>query len=448
MLLYFIIVASSFITTTSFSLIVPTKYSDDVISKEKDNLMLLTIIFRIGMFILFATLGSSTRQHFIKIPSLLSTRKVSIIINHKDFFQGISSFRRNNAQRPRLNMVMSCCGDDVVTTTTRTMIMNYRGGETTSIDDNKVHSSNSSYCHQVYIAVGSNLGNRYDNIRKALALLEETSTINQNDANEKIYHNHNIRIVRTSFLYETAPMYVTDQPKFLNGVIEIETSLLPFDLLHRMKEIEKIIGRDLEASKNHRYGPRPIDLDILLFNNITTKDLPITKNDSTDNKLYEKNHPVIMDTEILSIPHPRMLERDFVLIPLLDIIGRDVTHPIMNITMFEAFNQLCDGTNGGSTPSVTRVIPLPNNRFISFHNGTIIMGILNVTPDSFSDGGTLSIQTSINQAIQMINDGANIIDIGGESTRPGAKEIIMDEELNRTIPVIIGIRKGMFKKRK
>ena len=77
-------------------------------------------------------------------------------------------------------------------------------------------------------------------------------------------------------------------------------------------------------------------------------------------------------------------------------------------------------------------------------NETIIMGILNVTPDSFSDGGKLkgSVDMSVNVALRMEQDGAGIIDIGGESTRPGAKEILVEEEIRRTVPVIRKLRKG------
>ncbi|WP_035480730.1 dihydropteroate synthase [Aliagarivorans marinus] len=71
----------------------------------------------------------------------------------------------------------------------------------------------------------------------------------------------------------------------------------------------------------------------------------------------------------------------------------------------------------------------------------IVMGILNVTPDSFSDGGSyLNIDSAVQQALKMLDDGAEIIDIGGESTRPGAPEVSLDEELSRTIPVIEAIR--------
>jgi dihydropteroate synthase len=79
-------------------------------------------------------------------------------------------------------------------------------------------------------------------------------------------------------------------------------------------------------------------------------------------------------------------------------------------------------------------------------NETIVMGILNVTPDSFSDGGqwSSSIEQAARRALEMVQEGAGIIDIGGESTRPGAKEVAVEEEIQRTIAVIERIRQGTY----
>lgn len=85
-----------------------------------------------------------------------------------------------------------------------------------------------------------------------------------------------------------------------------------------------------------------------------------------------------------------------------------------------------------------------NNKTISLGKNTIIMGILNTTPDSFSDGGLFnSKESGLKQAVKMANDGAGIIDIGGESSRPGAKKINLIEEINRTIPIIKLIRQEL-----
>lgn len=279
--------------------------------------------------------------------------------------------------------------------------------EEASVSSDKLESS-SNECivdtgktFQVYLAVGSNLGHRYSNIQKALRLLNQ-------------------KVVRTSFLYETAPMYVLDQPPFLNGVVEIATDLEPEELLHHIKHVESELGRDFKTIRN---GPRPIDLDILLV----TKD----------------GMPVIMDTPALTIPHPRIPERDFVLIPLQDLENEDETllHPILNTTIGELYEQFCNRSET-KNPSAIRVLPLPRDRYLYF-NATLIMGILNVTPDSFSDGGRYnSVDAAVKRAVEMVHKGADVIDIGGESTRPGAPEVAIEEELQRTIPVIQAIRKG------
>src|SRR5699024_2678519 len=100
-----------------------------------------------------------------------------------------------------------------------------------------------------------------------------------------------IAIIKKSSVYKTAPVGYTDQANFLNMVIEVETSLLPLDLLEVCQSIEKQLGRRREI----RFGPRTIDLDILIYNQENRK------------------------TARLTLPHPRMYERAFVLIPLDEI---------------------------------------------------------------------------------------------------------------------------------
>jgi len=83
-----------------------------------------------------------------------------------------------------------------------------------------------------------------------------------------------------------------------------------------------------------------------------------------------------------------------------------------------------------------------NDWLLSKKKQSLIMGILNVTPDSFSDGGKyLEKNTAINHALEMIDEGADIIDIGGESTRPFSDPVSLKEEISRVVPVIEGIRK-------
>ena len=141
-----------------------------------------------------------------------------------------------------------------------------------------------------YLSLGSNLGDREENLRRAIELLEEAG----------------VRIVRTSSLYETEPQDVRKQPWFLNTVVEVETSLFPRQLLTRIHKIERELGRKRTVPK----GPRTIDVDILLYGSF------------------------VMETAQLQIPHPRMAERRFVLEPLQEIAA-GLRHPITKKTVSE-----------------------------------------------------------------------------------------------------------------
>jgi 2-amino-4-hydroxy-6-hydroxymethyldihydropteridine diphosphokinase len=136
----------------------------------------------------------------------------------------------------------------------------------------------------VYLSLGSNLGDRALNLALARKHLEA----------------EDVRILRASSIYETAPRDLTAQPWFLNQVIEAETSLFPRQLLHRVLKVERAMGRKRTAPK----GPRVIDVDILLFGAST------------------------VSTPELDIPHPRMAERRFVLEPLAEL-APDLRHPVM-----------------------------------------------------------------------------------------------------------------------
>jgi 2-amino-4-hydroxy-6-hydroxymethyldihydropteridine diphosphokinase len=262
---------------------------------------------------------------------------------------------------------------------------------------------------RVHVAVGSNLGNRFENLESALQLLS----------------NHpQIQLLHTSMLHETSPMYVTDQPSFLNGVVQLETQLEPLQLLDSLKSVEAQLGRDLQGGI--RNGPRPVDLDILFY------------------QLHTQNQPMVMDTPRLTLPHPRMAEREFVLAPLVEVLGHSNSsfpHPLLPQSIPELLDQLLQQSSNDQPERVV-VLPLPRDRML-YLNDTLVMGILNVTPDSFSDGGKFSqLDAAVQRALQMEQEGAAIIDIGGESTRPGAQEVAIAEEYQRTIPVIERIRQG------
>jgi len=142
-------------------------------------------------------------------------------------------------------------------------------------------SSTSHPSRQAFIGVGSNLGDRWATIKNALDELAKTPGI---DALEH------------SAVFETAPVGITDQPVFLNLILGVETTLSPEDLLEILLALERKAGRD--RTKETRWGPRTLDLDLLLF------------------EYEERNGPV------LTLPHPRMWERSFVLVPLKDLLGR------------------------------------------------------------------------------------------------------------------------------
>ncbi|MBE3557697.1 MAG: 2-amino-4-hydroxy-6-hydroxymethyldihydropteridine diphosphokinase [Ktedonobacteraceae bacterium] len=141
--------------------------------------------------------------------------------------------------------------------------------------------------HRVYLAFGSNLGDRRQNLVNALRSLHPI-----------------VAIDRTSSLYESEPVGYTDQPRFLNMACSGETDLSPEDLLHALKELEITLGR----RPSFRNGPRLIDIDILLYD-----DLCLQQDD-------------------LIIPHPRMHERAFVLIPLVEIAPERI-HPTSGKTI-------------------------------------------------------------------------------------------------------------------
>jgi len=141
---------------------------------------------------------------------------------------------------------------------------------------------------RTYLGLGSNLGDRQRNLSEALEALRERG----------------IRVLATSPVYETEPWGVADQPRYLNAACAVGTCLPPIELLDALKRIEKQMGR----VRSVRYGPRPIDLDILLYGDL------------------------LLNTPRLCIPHAGMLERASVLVPLADI-APDQRHPVTHLTI-------------------------------------------------------------------------------------------------------------------
>lgn len=152
--------------------------------------------------------------------------------------------------------------------------------------------------HEAFVAIGTNLGDRSANCARAIALVESAG----------------IRLLRCSREYRTEPWGLADQPWFLNMVIKVESDLAPRELLGALKRIEKEMGRE----KGCRWGPRVIDLDILLYEN------------------------AVVDEPDLQIPHPRMHERQFALQPLCDL-APDVVHPLLRKTVRSLLKELRRG---------------------------------------------------------------------------------------------------------
>ena len=150
--------------------------------------------------------------------------------------------------------------------------------------------------NQAYIALGTNIEPREGYLNQALELLAE---------------DKKMEILNQSSIYQTVPVGYTDQPDFLNMVIEIKTSYMAIDLLNACQEIEQSLGR----KRTIRFGPRTIDLDILLYN-------------------QENRH-----SERLIIPHPRMHERAFVLTPLEEI-SPDLYIPKVGKHVVDLINEL------------------------------------------------------------------------------------------------------------
>ncbi|KAK4935144.1 trifunctional dihydropteroate synthetase, partial [Elasticomyces elasticus] len=254
--------------------------------------------------------------------------------------------------------------------------------------------------HRAFVALGSNVGNRLGMIERACLEMNTEA---------------GVRVVRTSGLYETTPMYYEDQDPFLNGACEIETSLAPTELLDVLQDIERRLGREKLVEK----GPRCIDLDILLY----------------DDKRVSSNR--------LTVPHASLLEREFVLRPLCDLIPNRV------VPSFQSQGSVSEHLDLVSTRSpvmstAVEVCPVqPPIRAMDPKRCTRVMSILNVTPDSFSDGGKnlTSDQAVLGATIkEQIAAGATIIDIGGQSSRPHAPSISPGEELSRILPAIRAIK--------
>jgi 2-amino-4-hydroxy-6-hydroxymethyldihydropteridine diphosphokinase len=145
--------------------------------------------------------------------------------------------------------------------------------------------------YRVFLGLGSNLGERHKFLSRAVHGLKQLK---------------DVKIIWTSSIYETEPYGRKEQPGFLNAVVELETTLAPPDLFDNIKAIEQNVGR----TSTERWGPREIDIDILVYDG------------------------VVFDGKNVNVPHPELEKRRFVLVPLAEV-APDLVHPVSGLTMEE-----------------------------------------------------------------------------------------------------------------
>lgn len=238
----------------------------------------------------------------------------------------------------------------------------------------------------VVLGMGSNLGDRASYLRRALRLITQEPAL--------LHH------VRVSRVYETEALLTPGSPDdwnkpYLNIAIAGETGLEPETLLRELKSIEARLGR----KNRKRWAPREIDLDILVWDSLTLK---------------------TNTSQVLEIPHPALLERDFALLPLSELAPEwkyPVTGPFYQKTAQELASRFKTRQSQTFAPE--------------------LVGILNITPDSFSDGGLfVDSKKACEQLERLVDAGAAVIDLGAESTRPGAAAVSADEEWRRLNTVL------------
>src|SRR3990167_8331192 len=246
----------------------------------------------------------------------------------------------------------------------------------------------------IILGLGSNIGDRLHFLRQALVAIKDLPGIT---------------------VHRVSPVYISDaqlptlapadwNQHFLNCALCCESSLTPQELLDAVKKIEQHLGRDNQPA---RWSPRVIDIDILSW------------------------HDILIAEDALTIPHPHLLYRPFALWPLADLIP-GWRHPQWSQTA-EQCVEAWGSRYAGEAPFHTRQL---NQRI----DTPRLVGIINVTPNSFSDGGHFSSrEQAFDQAVHIMEAGAEILDIGAESTAPGTDRITPETEWQRLLPVLSDI---------
>jgi dihydropteroate synthase/2-amino-4-hydroxy-6-hydroxymethyldihydropteridine diphosphokinase len=243
------------------------------------------------------------------------------------------------------------------------------------------------------LGLGTNLGDGLNNLRSALQLLQKSSTIAPLQISP---------IYTSSALLPAYAPVVWNRP-YLNVAVACETKLSPFEALRQIKQIEKQLGRE----QIQRWAPRVIDVDILAWDDLA------------------------IDHADLKIPHAELLARPFALWPLLDL-WPNWKHPGAELSsLLHSWGSRFTGDQAAcGTQQISQRL-----------EGSALVGILNITPDSFSDGGQfISIPNAIAQAEKLAREGAEVLDIGSESTRPGARLVLPADEWCRLEPVLTAIK--------
>ena len=251
----------------------------------------------------------------------------------------------------------------------------------------------------IILGLGSNLGDRLANLRQALKLLGEISELS---------------LQQVAPVYESAALMPENTEPgwdipYLNSAVSCTTSLAPLQLLDQLKAIEKKIGR---PEHYERWSPRLIDIDILVWDD------------------------EIIENERLNVPQLNLCERPFAMWPLADLapdwVYLHAEHGNQGKTAKEVVQSWGSRFSGDTLLQAKQIA----HRI----DGAQTVGALNISPDSFSDGGEFnSVDKAVQQAEQLFYAGADVIDIGAESTRPGGLSITHEQEWQRLEAILQAI---------